>query len=70
MKGQMLEEWVRGTSEQTVSWAFGKLFGRVRAAQVKLGLEHHLMVAGENNTSYSPPLVVRQTQTGVTNTNS
>ena len=69
MKGQMLEEWVRGTSEQTVSWAFEELFSRVRAVQVKLGREHHLMVAGENNSSYSPPLVVRQTQTGETNAN-
>ena len=70
MKGQMLEEWVRATSEQTVSWAFEELFGGMRAVQVKLGREHHLMVAeGENNTSYSPPLVVRQTQTGETNTN-
>ena len=67
MKGQMLEEWVRRTSEQTVSWAFEELFGGMRAVQVKLGREHHLMVAGENNTSYSSPLVVRQTQTGETN---
>ena len=68
MKGQMLEEWVRRTSEQTVSWAFEELFGGMRAVQVKLGREHHLMVAeGENNSSYSPPLVVRQTQTGETN---
>ena len=68
MKGQMLEEWVRRTSEQTVSWAFEELFGGMRAVQVKLGREYHLMVAeGENNTSYSPPLVVRQTQTGETN---
>ena len=64
----MLEEWVRRTSEQTVSWAFEELFGGMRAVQVKLGREHHLMVAeGENNSSYSPPLVVRQTQTGETN---
>ena len=67
----MLEEWVRRTSEQTVSWAFEELFGGMRAVQVKLGREHHLMVAGgENNTSYSPTLVVRKRQTGETNTNS
>ena len=37
VKGQMLEEWVRGTSEQTVSWAFEELFNRGASGSGEVG---------------------------------